>query len=91
MLSNVWVENCIVEGGQYMGALIGHFITPGTSITDCVVKDIDMKPYPQLGVKAGALVGLAASGNAWHCAVHWQLRRDCRLYRVPRRVYLTLP
>ena len=69
MLSNVWVENCIVAGGQYMGALIGHFITPGTNITDCVVKDIDMKPYPQLGVKAGALVGLAASGNAWHCAV----------------------
>ena len=69
MLSKVWVENSIVGGGQYMGGLIGHCITPGLNINDCVVKDIDMKPYPQLGAKAGALVGLAASGNAWRCAV----------------------
>lgn len=69
MLSNVWLENCTVEGGQYMGGLIGHSITPGMSINDCVVKDIDMKPYPQLGVKSGALVGLAASGEARRCAV----------------------
>lgn len=68
-MDDVWLENCHVSGGRYLGGLIAYSLSAATQIADCIVKDISFYPNNNTTSRTGALMGIASGGSAYRCAV----------------------
>ena len=69
-ISNVWVENTRVVGGDFVGGLVGKCLTTGgANVYHSVVKNAHIGTTHFLSNLLGGLVGYCYGGKARNCAI----------------------
>ena len=69
-ISNVWIENTSVVGGEHVGGMIGSCLTTGgANVYHSVVKDLKMATIKYDHSDMGGLIGKCYGGRARNCAI----------------------